>query len=452
MKSFSPGRVVTVLLSVALLLSASSPVVAAPLKRAAVQPENDAFYTPPSGYENAALGSILRTRPVPNSLAAFSLLPQNIAAAYQILYRTSDSSGNAQATVTTVIEPHNANASRVLSYQVAEDSAWEACAPSYVLQKGSSLSGVATQAELLVMDAALSRGWYVVTPDYEGPNASFTAGLQAGHATLDSIRAVLASKNVTGVNPNADVALWGYSGGALASGWAAELQPTYAPELRILGAALGGTPVDLNATLNAVNKGPFVGLVPAGILGLASQYPELAAYVDSVLIPSKKANFYKAKSQCLAADIIQFLGQDFNSYVNTTNFLNNPIAVKVLNENHMGQYVPKIPLHMYHAINDEIVPFAPAKALYTQYCSQGANIQFVADELSEHVILLITGAADAILWLQDRFNGVTVAPGCSNRTTATSALDPGALPVFGELLFNDLGALVGLPIGPLSIT
>ncbi|KAH8553244.1 secretory lipase [Umbelopsis sp. PMI_123] len=452
MKSFGVGRIITSLLSVGLLMTATGPAVAAPVKRAAVIPENDAFYTPPTGYESAPLGSILRTRPVPNQLAAFSLLPQNIAAAWQILYRTSDSSGNAQATVTTVIQPHNANASRVLSYQVAEDSAYEACAPSYSLQKGTSLDGIVSQAELLFMDAALSNGWYVVTPDYEGPNGSFTAGLQAGHATLDSIRAVLASNNVTGVNANADVALWGYSGGALASGWAAELQPSYAPDLRIIGAALGGTPADLNATLNAVNKGPFVGLVPAGILGLASQYPDLAAYVDSILLPSKKADFYKAKTQCLATDIIQFAFQDYNTYVNATNFLDNPIATKALTENHMGKFVPKIPLHMYHAINDEVVPFAPAKELYTQYCAAGANIDFVADELSEHIILMITGSATAISWLEDRFNGVAAQAGCSNRTTATSALDPGAAKVFGQLIFDDLGALLGAPIGPISIT
>lgn len=440
------------MISVSLWLAAASPSIAAPTRRAAVTPQNDPFYTPASGYESSTPGTILRSRLVPNKLAAFSTFPQNIANAWQILYRTNDAAGNAQATVTTVIEPHNADSSKVLSYQVAEDSSYSACAPSYTLQQGAGLSGIVTQAELLFMDAALARGWYVVIPDYEGPQSSFTAGLQAGHATLDSIRAVLTSTNLTNIQQNASVALWGYSGGALASGWAAELQPTYAPELNIIGAALGGTPVDLNATLTAVNKGPFVGLVPAGVLGLASQYPELNAYIESILIPSKKADFYKAQSQCLAADILQFAFQDFNSYVNKTNFLNDPIAVKVLTENHMGKYVPKTPLFMYHAIHDEVVPYPPAQALYNQYCSQGASIEFVSDELSEHIILMIDGSADAILWLEDRFNGVPAKQGCSARTAFTVAFDNGALPIFGSLIFGDLLALAGAPIGPLSIT
>ena len=36
--------------------------------------------------------------------------------------------------------------------------------------------------------------------------------------------------------------MWGYSGGTVATGWAAALQPTYAKELKsnLIGAAMGG--------------------------------------------------------------------------------------------------------------------------------------------------------------------------------------------------------------------
>jgi hypothetical protein len=268
---------------------------------------------------------------------------------------------------------------------------------------------------------------------------------------LDSIRAVLASSNVTNVHADAEVAMWGYSGGALASGWAAELQPSYAPELKIIGAALGGTPSDINAAMNAINKGPFAGLIPSSLLGLSQQYSDFNDFIQSKLIPKKKAAFNKAANQCMAQDLLQFAFQDIFKYFSDPNILSDPIAVKVLNENKMGKYVPKIPLFMYHAIHDEVIPFAPTQALVKKYCSEGSNIEFVQDELSEHAILSVTGAADAILWLIDRFNGVPAKEGCSTRTTLTSALDPGALLVFGELIFNDLGDLLGKPIGPLSI-
>lgn len=424
---------------------------AAPGRSNLLQPQNDPFYSPPAGFEKLSPGTILRTRPVPDKIGVLALFPQNVANAWQVLYRTTDALGKAEATVTTIIEPHNSDPTKLLSYQVAEDSASQVCAPSYVLQTGSSVRGIVTKVEILLMDAALERGWYVNIPDYQGPMSSFTCGLQSGQATLDSIRAVLASTHVTNVHADARVALWGYSGGALASGWAAELQPTYAPELKIIGAALGGTPSDLNATINAVNEGPFVGLVPSGILGLSQQYPDLNEFVQSQLIPKKKAAFNKAASQCLAQDILQFAFQDIFKYFSNPNILNEPISVKVLNENKMGKYVPKIPLFMYHAIHDEVVPFAPAQALVKKYCAKGSNIEFVKDELSEHAILAVTGAADAMLWLTDRMNGKPAKKGCSERTTLTSALDPGALSVFGKLIFDDLADLLGKPIGPLSI-
>ncbi|KAG2174994.1 hypothetical protein INT43_006056 [Umbelopsis isabellina] len=441
-------RIVFALAYATLLLSAAGPAVAVPVRRSVPWPQNDPFYTPPSGYESSAPGAILRTRPIPSPLAGIFSQTENVANAWQILYRTTDALGNAIATVTTLIEPHNANSAKVLSYQLAEDSAAQQCAPSYTLQSGSG--GTSSSLDLLMMDAALNQGWYVTAPDYEGPKSVFTCGSTSGQGVLDSIRAVLASTSVTGVKSSAGVVLWGYSGGALATGWAAELQPTYAPELKLLGAAMGGTPSELNATVNAVNKGPFAGLIPAGFLGLSQQYPDLNSYIQSQLIPSKAAAFNNASAQCLGADSTQFANQDIFSYFQP-NFLNGSPAATAIANNKMGSYVPKIPLWMYHAIHDEVVPFAPTQALVTKYCSEGANIQFTQDQLSEHIILDITGAADAFTWLKARLSGVPLAAGCTTRTTTSEILDPGALLVFGSIIFNGLQDLLGKPIGPTSL-
>jgi hypothetical protein len=112
-----------------------APVLASPLslRVAAIPPSQDPFYTPAPGYENAAPGTILKSRSSPQYIAVFATIPVNIKAAYQLLYRTSDSQGNPEATVTTVLIPHNANYSRLVSYQDFEDSASLDCAPSYVV-------------------------------------------------------------------------------------------------------------------------------------------------------------------------------------------------------------------------------------------------------------------------------------------------------------------------------
>ena len=130
--------------------------------------------------------------------------------------------------MTTVFVPTKSNGTALLSYQIAYDSASVDASPSYSLNSVTDTK----------IEAALGRGWHVNVPDYEGPLASFTAGVMSGYATLDSVRAALSCREILRLSPNARYAMYGYSGGALGAGWAAELQSQYAPELKFSGAAL----------------------------------------------------------------------------------------------------------------------------------------------------------------------------------------------------------------------
>jgi hypothetical protein len=197
------------------LLICSQVALGGLLERATpIPPSEDPFYLPPAGYENAEPGIILRSRPAPAPIEVLSLIPVNIKQVTQLLYRTTNSIGEPEVTVTTVLVPEDADYGKVVNYQVAEDSGGEVnCAPSYVLQTGSKSKYAGTgDVEVLLILGALNQGWIVNTPDWEGPNSTFIAGFQAGQATLDSVRAVRSSSNITGVESDAKVALWGYSG------------------------------------------------------------------------------------------------------------------------------------------------------------------------------------------------------------------------------------------------
>jgi Secretory lipase len=417
-----------------------------------VPPSKDPFYTPPEGYEQAAAGEVLRFRLSPNPVAALSRAKLNISASYQFLYRTADSHGNPEAAVTTLIIPQNADPTKLLSYQVFEDAAFIDCAPSISFQYKTKAENIATQIEVLLITAALERGWYVNSPDYEGPKAAFTAGTQAGQATLDSIRAVLSSGATTNLSSSATTGLWGYSGGSLASGWAVQLQPSYAPELKFVGAALGGTVPNIGGVLNRINNGPFVGLAFAGIIGLTREYPELATFIDQHLLPKKKKDFERAASQCLPADIVDYVADDVFDYVDSPDILTEPVPSQIIVENSMGAATPNTPLYIYKSTKDEVSPINDTDLLVSNWCSEGVQIEYVRDKLSEHVVLIATGAAEAILWLDDRMGGVAAQPGCSNTTVESSLANSRALKAFGSVILDDLKALAGKPVRPLSIT
>lgn len=91
----------------------------------------------------------------------------------------------------------------------------------------------------------------------------FLSGALEGMGVLDGMRAVANFKDTLDLSSAQPMIVGtGYSGGAIATGWAASLQPSYAPELDIKGWAHGGTPANLTGTLLYINNTPFSGFIP----------------------------------------------------------------------------------------------------------------------------------------------------------------------------------------------
>lgn len=135
-----------------------------------IPPSEDPFYTPAAGYESFPIGAILNSRQITNLFGTL-IIPDKIKGAYQLLVRSEDSFGNPNAIVTTVFVPIGGDPNKLLSYQVAEDSAsFQNCQPSYAMQLGAQVQsggiGSAPFEEILIQ-AGINQGWYVVVPDYE---------------------------------------------------------------------------------------------------------------------------------------------------------------------------------------------------------------------------------------------------------------------------------------------
>ncbi|KAG5985207.1 hypothetical protein E4U55_000452 [Claviceps digitariae] len=369
-------------------------------------PSQDEFYSVPEDIEQAAPGSILRYRSPPVAIGALGMA-LNLQASYQILYRTTDSLQNATATVLTVLIPPNADLSRVLSYQVPEDSASMDCAPSYSFQlwnSGAAQGNQLTQTELLgPVQNALNQGWVVIVPDFQGPQSAFLAGAMSGNAVLDGIRAAINSHAFTGIATQPRVSLWGYSGGSLAALWAAEQQSSYAPELTglIAGVVAGGTVPNITSVILTVNRGPFAGLIPAGVLGLANQYGFSQSLLNEHILPQYRDDFYQARHLCLVGALAHYAGKDILGMFDDRNIVFTfPLAKRVLEENELGQHVPRMPLYIYNAISDEISPIQNTDQMVDQYCAGGATVQYDRVPLTEHSLLEPFGSTKALSWLQ----------------------------------------------------
>ncbi|EFY85049.1 secretory lipase, putative [Metarhizium acridum CQMa 102] len=437
------------------LLATLAYVTAVPLAERAglLPPSQDPWYQVPKNLDAIEPGSILKSRKPPAPIASFGIKSVNLKDAHQIMYKTTNSFNRSTATVTTVLIPHNADFNKVLSYQSIVDAAFIDCAPSYALQLGSK-SGVAfgtftTQAELFLIATLLDKGWVVVLPDYLGPHSAFLANKLAAHAVLDSIRAVTKSTAFTGVHQNATVALWGYSGGSVATGWAAELHASYAPELNIVGAALGGTVPSIPPVIKAVNRGYAAGLLPSGFLGLSGEYPELKNIIQERVLPQHRPAFEKVKKQCLVADLEEFPFEDVVSMLKDPSVLTSGALASIFNDIALGKSTPKMPLYVYKPVHDEISPVASTDELVKFYCANGGSVQYERDWVSLHGTLLTTGAAKALSWLISLVDGKPQPTGCSTSNVVSSLFDLKAVEIFPTAILDALLALVGRPIGPL---
>ncbi|MEV0080278.1 lipase family protein [Nocardia neocaledoniensis] len=431
---------------------AAEPAAIAPAPVIPLPPELDpGFYLPPADVVAATEpGAIIAARQV--TVADFGVLPIAVDA-WQVSYRSNNSRDEAIPAVATLIKPRGQAVSprKLLSVQLAEDSTAGYCAPSYALQH-LSVAPVAGQivvpAEFLFAQAALAQGWAVVVPDHQGPNSAYAAGPLAGRITLDGIRAATGFAPLE-VGEGGPVGLYGYSGGSIATGHAAELHASYAPELNIVGAAEGGVGADLGAALSMANNQLTSGLVFAAVLGLTREYPDFAAYLDQRLDPLGKGLSAIKSPLCVQyqSALLPFLnltgmiGSDGNP-------LDDPPVAAMLDDTRMGKTVPDMPLFIWHSAWDEILPLAATNTLVDTYCRDpGTSLTYTRDHASEHIVAEVVGGPAALLWLRDRLDGIPAPQGCTTSDAGTMAATPGALAFLGDSLAAKFATLFGVPLG-----
>nr|OQO26845.1 hypothetical protein B0A51_07805 [Rachicladosporium sp. CCFEE 5018] len=392
-----------------------------------VVPALDPFYAPPAGFAATAPGAILRTRRV--QTAFLGLIPDPVQA-WQLLYRTRAVDGSAIADVTTVFKPTNALTDRFVSFQTAYDGAARSgvCDPSYNYLLGSPQIDLISSAEYFLLQSYLQSGYIVSSADYEGPDATFGAGRLAGYGTLDSMRAVINFKSTLGLSTSSPkIVGYGYSGGAIATGWAAGLQPTYAKELNINGWAMGGTPANLTGTALFIDGTLFAGFLPQALAGLdapSSYAKQLDPVYVRYLTTYGKSVLALAKQICGAENILTFAGQSirapsFQTYGRDVQ--NEPTIQSVLRQQTMGVNRNETP-----TAPDEIIPYSNATTLFNSWCSYGASVHFTTVAAGGHATTEILGFPGAMAFVQSAFAGTTT-PGCSQDTIDNDALSPTAL-------------------------
>lgn len=246
--------------------------------------------------------------------------------------------------------------------------------------------------------------------------------------------------------------MWGYSGGSLASEWAAELQPRYAPELRFQGAALGGLIGNVTGVVATIDGGPFAGLAFAGVRGLANAYPVFARLLASSFEGgAARARFEAVAAGCLVGALAAGAGQDLRSYLaDLDGLLRAPPVRAILGETgqmgHTG--VPAMPLYVYKPVGDEVSPVGDTDYVVGALCAGGATVEYRKNLVGGHGTEDVLGAGKALAWIEDRLAGKAVASeGCVTEEVVVSSLGLDTLAAFGLELFSLLENVLGGRLG-----
>lgn len=369
-------------------------------------PAKDPFYVPPTGFEHSRPGTVLRSRDV--ELAFLGLVPQKVSAT-QLLYRSTDLNGLPQAAVTTVVLPAERaaeSAGPLLSYQCAIDAVAGSCFPSYALRRGAKAFGAVAQLEFLLISAAIAEGWAVSIPDHEGPQGIWGAPYEPGYHVLDGLRAAL---NHDALNLAADtpIGLWGYSGGGLATAWAAEVYADYAPELNVVGAVLGSPVGDLGHTFRRLNGTLFSGLPALVVAALAHVYPDLDRVISEHVTDEGKAMLRSIEEMTTSRAVIRMARKDMGTMVDQPleQILDSAAVRHVFESIKLGTAAPSIPVLIVQAVHDELISVQDIDELAEVYSAGGTDVTYHRDMLSEHLLLHPLSTPMTLRWLRDRFAG-----------------------------------------------
>jgi hypothetical protein len=352
------------------------------------------FYDMPGAIASLAPGELIRAEP----MDAYLLPGVRLRAhAWRLLYRSTGAVGEPTAVSGTLLLPAGSRAGRplaLIAYAIGTHGIGDEAAPSRLLACGR-------EWEAGLMALALGRGCAVVVTDYQGlgmpGDHAYMVGRALGANVLDAIRAgrQLAPAELPDGGP---AAIMGYSEGGTAAAWAAQLQPSYAPELELAGVAAGAAAADIELAGPTLDGSFFSFFLAYGAIGYAAAYPELE--LEPYLVDGMAASIDALRNTNVLQAAVR--GPRFAHVAELTNpnVLELPSWRRRLRENRLGALAPAAPMLLHHARHDQIVAFEHSEQLLEEWRALGVHATLRTTRGGfDHISGAVAGAPVALDWL-----------------------------------------------------
>ncbi|MFF3941525.1 lipase family protein [Streptomyces phaeofaciens] len=392
------------------------------------------FYNPPDALP-AADGALVRSEPLPLALSLPGIDGPLPGRATRLMYKSTDSTGRPVAVTGAYLEPtaawKGAGARPLIAVAPGTMGQGDQCAASLGLEHPLLVNGqtLSVGYEDLAIYRMLARGIAVVVTDYAGLGATdrlhtYVNRVDEAHAVLDAVRAAR-SLDGTSLTAASRVALFGYSQGGGATAAAAELQPSYAPDVPLAGTYAGAPPADLAAVTRAIDGSDLAGALGWSVNGFLQSDPALEPIADAHLNAAGRAALKDLSTMCVGDALLAYNSARSTSWTKNGRSLNDVIASEpalkaFLEDQRIGTIAPASPVRLATGTADDLVPHAQARALAVAWCAKGADVTYkpvilpsLGRALINHFMPLLTDQGDAISWLADRLSGKPAGSTCA---------------------------------------
>ncbi|MGB1580733.1 MAG: lipase family protein [Nevskiales bacterium] len=387
------------------------------------------FYLPPDPLPQGQPGDVIRCQPI-NTLHSLQ------ATGTLVMYLSTDVHGEPIAVTGVVFDPllpwADDGPRPLVGHTHGTYGQGAQCASSRmmadVLHYEPLLDGFIAYESMIIPDL-LARGFAVAATDYQRfatPGVhSFLNRTEQAHANIDIVRAARRLPD-TSLATQGPVAFMGYSQGGHAAAGTAELLPSYAPELDVVGVYAGAVPRSIPQLMAFNDGGAIMGVVGFYLNGLAAMYPEVEAFLETALNDAGKAMRAATVEQCALEMGLNYAFQQTNSFTvsgqSLPELLASPPLDSFVERDRMGTVAPTAPVLLAIGANDDVVPVEGERALLEDWCALGASVEYyelplpfipIPSTFVPHAVNLPTlyyGKANQ--WLQDRFDGKPFTTTC----------------------------------------
>ncbi|NGN65202.1 lipase [Streptomyces sp. A7024] len=373
------------------------------------------FYTPPATLPAGRHGDIIKTEPSQYANAKST----------RIMYLSRDAKDKAIPVTGSVIVPNKAwtgpGKRPIVAYAPFTAGMGDQCAPSKSLA-GQGSGDIAATFQNGFVDALLAKGFAVAQTDYEGLGTPgehpYVMRLSEAHTTLDVIRAAQRTEG-SGLPADGPVGIAGYSEGGGAAASAAELAPSYTPELDVKGAYAGAPPADKGKLAKSLDGGMYMAFLGYALIGINTAYPESQIY-DQLANDAGRKLFDEAAKTCTIDAVVRFMFRNTGALTKdgrrVAEYLSQPPFDKIVAENKIGNIKPAMPVLVEHAGLDDAIPVENGRQLAKDWCAKGANAEFrdllAPTPVGGHALGALAAQGNAANWLNDRFAGKSTSGNC----------------------------------------